>query len=143
MQGGAVGPCTGDALVAQGHEHGQGNGLEAGEEDHPPTQHGYPIAEQTKWQQRFRAAAFVGNEQAQAKHGAGEQCQHGRVAPAMALADQGNAQQQAAQAENQQYSAKVVALRLAALYRHARQGSLNRPQGQQPQRQVDPEHAAP
>ncbi|EJT83722.1 hypothetical protein PPS11_31216 [Pseudomonas putida S11] len=85
----------------------------------------------------------MGNEQHQAQRGAGEQGQHGRVDPGVALADQGNAQQQATQAENQQNGTQVIHLRLAALHRHAAEGAADRPQCNQPQRQVYPEHPAP
>ncbi|MNM39070.1 hypothetical protein D3C81_498390 [compost metagenome] len=61
----------------------------------------------------------------------------------MALAHQGDAQQQAAKAENQQHGAKVVHLCLATLHRHVSERTANGPQGDQPQRQVDPEHPAP
>ncbi|MNO88603.1 hypothetical protein D3C76_800580 [compost metagenome] len=143
MQCRAVGTCTGDALVAQGHEHGQGNRLETGKKYHPPAQHGDAVAEQVEGQQRLRAAPFMANEKRQAKHRAGEQRQYGWRCPGVALADQGNAQQQATQANNQQHGAEVIDLGLAALDRHVAQCPMDRPQRDHSQWQVDPEHPAP
>ncbi|MNH14876.1 hypothetical protein D3C76_1500500 [compost metagenome] len=63
--------------------------------------------------------------------------------PGLALADQGDAQQQAAQAENQQGGAEVIDLRFVRWYLQAAQGTARHPPGGQAQGQVEPEHPAP
>ncbi|CRQ48515.1 hypothetical protein PAERUG_E15_London_28_01_14_03632 [Pseudomonas aeruginosa] len=143
MQRGAVGAGAGNALVAQRYQHGQRDGLEAGEERNQPTEGGGADGEQLHRHQRFAEAPLLGDEQQQGERRQGEQAEQRRVAPGCALADLGDGQEQRGEAHHHQHDAQVVDHRLPARHRQADQGSPRDGQREKADRQVDPEYPAP
>src|SRR3546814_17388380 len=64
----AVGTRTGHALIAQQHQHRQGNRLKTGEKHRAPTQHCATVEEQVHRQQRFPGPALLPDEHRSEEH---------------------------------------------------------------------------